>query len=385
MNNTEDTLKSAAAKLAPRYGKENSDAAPDNKKPQTKVADTKRPEKQDKQNVAQNVAAKKLQGDSTKNAGLLAAEDAANDIDDNDYTENQENEYEDDNLEKQNDDAQETDDEDVEETQENQGDEGDEENLFEVLVNGERIGVSLEELLQGYQRTADYSIKTEELAKKRKAVEELEQGLADLPQLRQAYEKGSKEFLDNSVQALALIDKFLPQQPSADLLEKDPRSYIIQKENHEKAMQYKAAIQQQIALLHRQKDAALASEIEKARVILYKSIPELRLDENRTRLLEYVHKGGYTAEEISRNSDHRLFEYAYKAMKYDALMRAKKNIKPTAQKQKVIKSQNVRVDEKTLVRRQKSDAMNAHYKEKSIKSAAKALAASIKANTKSKF
>ena len=80
--------------------------------------------------------------------------------------------------------------------------------------------VSLDELLNGYSRTADYQKKTQSLAEQRKAVE------AD----RQAIEE-AKYARDTYAQRLQAIEEFIvaqsPQEDLNSLKENDPIGYAV--------------------------------------------------------------------------------------------------------------------------------------------------------------
>lgn len=86
--------------------------------------------------------------------------------------------------------------------------EGEEEEVFVVRIDGEEVEVTLDELLNGYSRQADYTRKTQELAATRQrfeAFERLEQALQENPaavleSLARAYEVNLAAAGDESTQ-----------------------------------------------------------------------------------------------------------------------------------------------------------------------------------------
>jgi hypothetical protein len=91
------------------------------------------------------------------------------------------------------DDEAETDEEDVEEDDESEDDSPTLDETFVVKVDGEEVEITVREALQGYQRQADYTRKTQELAEARKAFEEEIQGYGEVLEDVQAFEAAWEE------------------------------------------------------------------------------------------------------------------------------------------------------------------------------------------------
>jgi hypothetical protein len=72
---------------------------------------------------------------------------------------------------------------------------------YRVKANGEELEVSLDELLNGYSRTADYQKKTQSLAEQRKAVEAERGKIEETARVRDTY-----------AQRLKVIEQLLQQQ-----------------------------------------------------------------------------------------------------------------------------------------------------------------------------
>ena len=94
---------------------------------------------------------------------------------------------------------------------------------FKVKAAGEEIEVELDELISGYQRSKDYTQKSQALAEQRKEVEARQAQLAEVQKEREVY-----------AQRLKAVDQFLAQQASdfseqdlAVLKETDPIGYAV--------------------------------------------------------------------------------------------------------------------------------------------------------------
>ncbi len=91
---------------------------------------------------------------------------------------------------------------------------------YRVKVSGEEVEVSLDELLNGYSRTADYQKKTQSLAEQRKAVEADRIKIDEAAKTRETY-----------AQRLQVIEQLLQQQDQsqdlASLKAEDPIAYAV--------------------------------------------------------------------------------------------------------------------------------------------------------------
>ena len=111
---------------------------------------------------------------------------------------------------------------------------------YKAKVDGEEIEVDIDELVNGYQRTADYTKKSQALAEQRKAIEAERIHLEQVKQERQAY-----------AQKLQALSQFLSQQDQGEnlevLKETDPIGYAVkvaemsQREKQLQALRYEQA------------------------------------------------------------------------------------------------------------------------------------------------
>lgn len=209
---------------------------------------------------------------------------------------------------------------------------------YKAKVDGEEIEVELDELINGYQRTADYTKKSQALAEQRKAIESERQHLEKVKQEREAYS-----------QKLKALDQFLSQQNKEEnlevLKETDPIGYavkvaerverekqlsVVRAEQHRIAQQQQAEQQQSL-------QKHLQSEAEK----LNAAIPELATkgDEIRKQIREYAKSVGWSDQELSSVYDHRAVVTLYRAMKFEQLQKSKPEIqKKVLQAPKTLKS-----------------------------------------------
>lgn len=207
--------------------------------------------------------------------------------------------------------------------------EDDGETAYTIKVDGQEVEVTLAELKKGYSRTADYTRKTQEAAALRKAAE------------AEAVE--SRALREQYAQRLEQIDAILQEadgpEPNWDQLRaEDPIEFAAQWAEHQRRAEVKKQVQfeqhrvQQLRAAEQRK--ALAAQLEVARQELIKSIPEWK-DEakakvERAAMKEYGKKIGFTDDELAQVADHRAVVLLRKAMKYDAMVAKRGEIKPAA-------------------------------------------------------
>jgi hypothetical protein len=216
--------------------------------------------------------------------------------------------------------------EDEEESEESDEIEDDEEEpLFPVMVNGEEVEVTYDELLSGYSRQSDYTRKTQEVSEQRKEFEAMKQSMAQEYQKIQAERQQYVNALQNVIQNSAgEVDKFASVDWEA-LKNDNPLEYITKRDEYRDAQDRvrQAQFQQQQAYQAHQEESAInhrravQSEYEK----LVSILPEWNEPDTRQELSsdikKYAFSQGYTQEEIASLIDHRSLMTLYKAMKFD--------------------------------------------------------------------
>lgn len=195
---------------------------------------------------------------------------------------------------------------------------------YRVKVSGEEVEVSLDELLNGYSRTADYQKKTQSLAEQRKAVEADRVKIEEAAKTRETY-----------AQRLQVIEQLLQQQDQsqdlASLKSEDPIAYAVaMAEKMERDKQLQAVqIERQRVQQEQQSytQAQLQKHIQAEQAKLVEAIPEFKDDVKaevvRRDIRNYAKSQGFTDQELSQVYDSRAVLALYKAAQYDKLMAGK--------------------------------------------------------------
>ena len=231
-----------------------------------------------------------------------------------------------------------------EESEETEGEE--EEELYAVTVNGEEVGVSLDELLSGYSRQSDYTRKTQEIANDRKEMESLQQQynseIAQIQQERQQY----MDALTNVMQgSMGELEKFANVDWNA-LRENDPIEYVTTREQYREAQEKNQGLQNEQARAAQTQQAQMQKaqqemlQVEKGKLI--EALPDWGEPEKQkelaTNLQSYAKEQGFTADELNSLIDHRSILVLLKAQKYDQLQKSNVKSKKLKNKPKVIRA-----------------------------------------------
>ena len=198
---------------------------------------------------------------------------------------------------------------------------------YRVKVAGEEAEVTLDELINGYQREADYTKKTQTLAEARKA---LEQEKASVEQ--------AKVLRDQYAQRLGVVEQMLhaqaPQENLEELKETDPIGYAVkvaENQQREKQLQMWQSERQRIAQMQQAERVQnlskhVANEAEK----LAQAIPEFKDPEKgesiRKEIRSYAKSIGWSDQELASVYDSRAVLTLYQAMQYQKLMSKKPQV-----------------------------------------------------------
>jgi len=195
---------------------------------------------------------------------------------------------------------------------------------YRVKANGEELEVSLDELLNGYSRTADYQKKTQSLAEQRKAVEVERSKIAETAKVRDTY-----------AQRLQVIEQMLQQQSGTEdlsqLRENDPIGYalaVADRSEKEKQLQAIRAERQRVQQEQAQQQSqVLQSHVQQEQQKLVDLIPEFK-DEAKAEVIRrdirvYAKSIGFSDQELSQVYDSRAVTALYKSMMYDKLVAGK--------------------------------------------------------------
>jgi hypothetical protein len=212
---------------------------------------------------------------------------------------------------------------------------------YVVKVQGQESEVTIDELLAGYQRQADYTKKSQELAAQRKEIE-------------------SKPIPEAFKQQLSKYEQLLGDAVNADrntdwmrLAKEDPALYV----------QKRAEAEERDNALKEIQTRRQAEESEKLNEIKSKQMEQL-LDklptwkdeavfkEETQKIGQYLQSLGATPEEVNGIIDHRLIVLADKARRFDELQKTKTEISQKLDKApaKVVRSNTTQGSEGQAVK-----------------------------------
>lgn len=182
--------------------------------------------------------------------------------------------------------------------------------------------VPLEELKKGYLRQQDYTRKTQELAERRRALEQDHSAvLVERAQYAQLLEPLAK----------LLQDGDQPEPNWDQLYAEDPANaarirYLYDRNRAQRQEKLQAIMAEQQRLAEQQQVEyyrQLQEQVETSRGKLLEAIPAWKnpkvAAEDRAKIREFAKSLGYTDEELKLVTDHRAVVGLYKAMKYDQL------------------------------------------------------------------
>ena len=271
--------------------------------------------------------------------------------------------------------SEETDAEELELAEEDETD-FEEQDVFTVKVNGKEIDVTLDEALKGYQREADYTQKTQQLAEQRK---EFEAEKSKTGELQTAYM--------NSLQQLGQNLDILSKQTENQLGEEpdwkkayetmDAKEYTLlvqnwqqRKENLQKIQteQQRVAQEQQI-----EGEKIMRQHLTQQSDLMLQKLPQWKeasvRDKERAELIEYAKTLGYTDEEVANASDHRAIVALYNSMKFEKLNSKTPEVKRKVRKAPKMAKSGVPRSKNEVSQRRRSQLRERHAKEGSVASA----------------
>ena len=211
--------------------------------------------------------------------------------------------------------------------------ENSEEPMYTVTIDGTDLSVNLQELIQGYQRNADYTRKTQELAQERNQSSEfVERSKKDVEaKLTKLNE------LNNAAQAQ--LQQEYAEVDFEKLYEEDPVEAARLEHKMRKKHEQLAQVSQQTQELQAQEFNKYLGEQQK---LLSQKVPEL-MDEQKgprfkQQMRDYLGNIGFNDNEINSVYDHRYVMLVKDAMNYRNLQKAKPGIKKkVANAPKVVK------------------------------------------------
>ena len=260
-----------------------------------------------------------------------------------------------------------------------------EQELFDITVNGKSQRVSLDELKEGYSKGSDYTKKTMELSNQRRSLDsELDAVSKD--------KEAVKQMRDEYAQKLQVVEQNLQTDDNIDwvtLAQTDPTDYAVKKAEYDRKKEQQLYIQQEKQKLaqeqRKEQERIYQNHIENERGKLIEVMPIFGDQKKAPKLMkdisEFAMKQGYTEQEVSMVVDHRAVRTLHDAMKYNQLLEKKnlqgKKVKPIS---RVVSSEgknNTRSTDKQL---RVNDRMKQLKKSGNVKDAQKVLSAMLSNN-----
>ena len=203
--------------------------------------------------------------------------------------------------------------------------ENSEEPIYTVTIDGTNYEVTQDELIQGYQRNADYTRKTQELAAEKqqtsdfveRSKKDVETKIAKLDQLNQA--------------AQVQLQQEYAQVDFEKLYDEDPVEAARMEHKMRKKNEQLQQVQQQTQQLQMEEFNKYLQEQQKQLTI---KLPELNHPQNglqfKKQMRDYLSSQGFNDQEIDSVYDHRYVMLVRDAMSYRNLQAAKPQIKKKA-------------------------------------------------------
>jgi len=200
------------------------------------------------------------------------------------------------------------------------------------VIDGQEVEITLEEALNGYSRTQDYTRKTQALAEQRKQHEAEYAALRDERQQYATY----------LVQLEQTIKEATPKEPDWNQLQQEttPAEFgatWAQWQAHKQQMDQLASERAAAEGRVREDQARMfQTKLEEEKSKLLEAIPEWREPEaaktEKAKLVAFAESAGYTKEEIHQTVDHRALVLLRKAMLWDEAQKNKPAIVQKIQK-----------------------------------------------------
>jgi len=214
----------------------------------------------------------------------------------------------------------------VQETSESEDiQENSEEPIYTVTIDGTDYEVTQDELIQGYQRNADYTRKTQELAAERQQSSDfVERSKKDVEQKIARLDELNKSAQVQLQQEYAQID-------FEKLYDEDPVEAARLEHKMRKKNEQLQQVQQQTNQLQMEEFQKYLDEQQKQLNI---KVPEMNHPEQgtqfRKQMRDYLSNMGFKGQEIDSIYDHRYVMLVKDAMNYRNLQKAKPEIKKKA-------------------------------------------------------
>ena len=219
--------------------------------------------------------------------------------------------------------------------------------LHQVIVNGERIDVDLEELKAGYQKDADYRRKTEEVALEKREL------LSEKDRLAKQYTTKLEDLNSLTVALNAEVNNDLNAKELDKLWDEDPTEAARIDRKIRRRRETLSQAQKRLKDHQQVQFQEILKEEQKKVAMKFPDLQDpVKGNSLRTNMTNYLLQKGFNDKDVSSIYDSRMFEVIVDGMKYQD----NKKLKPTLVNKKVKPSRVVRSGVKTTKAEENSQA-----------------------------
>ena len=201
--------------------------------------------------------------------------------------------------------------------------------LHQVIVNGEKIDVDLEELKAGYQKDADYRRKTEEIAIEKRELK------AEEDRLKNQYSTKMEDLNSLVVTLNAEINNDMNSKELDALWEEDPTEAARVDRRIQKRKQSIQQAQQKLREHQQSQFQELLKEEQKKLHLKHPEIADpIKGATVKSNIMNYLSSKGFSNEDVARIYDSRYFDVIMDGMNFTKSKSVKpglvsKKVKPT--------------------------------------------------------
>jgi outer membrane murein-binding lipoprotein Lpp len=193
--------------------------------------------------------------------------------------------------------------------------------LHQVIINGEKIDVDLEELKAGYQKDADYRRKTEEIAIEKRELK------AEEDRLKNQYSTKMEDLNSLVVTLNAEINNDMNSKELDALWEEDPTEAARVDRRIQKRKQ---SIQQAQQKLREHQQSQFQEVLREEQKKLHMKHPEIadpiKGATVKSNIMNYLSSKGFSNEDVARIYDSRYFDVIMDGMNFNKTKSAKPNL-----------------------------------------------------------
>lgn len=220
--------------------------------------------------------------------------------------------------------------------------------LHQIIVNGEKIEVDLEELKAGYQKDADYRRKTEEIAIEKRQLQ------SESDRLKNEYSTKMDDLNNLTATLNAELNSELNSKELDKLYDEDPTEAAKLERKLRRRREGLQQSQQKLKRHQEQEFQKILTEEQRKVAIKHPEIADpLKGATVKTNMRNYLFQRGFSDQEISGIYDSRMFDVVMDGMKFLNSARpvktnfAKKIVKPSQVVKPGVKSTKDEKDSKS--------------------------------------